>query len=57
MVVKTAVRVRADYERFPKDWIFHDRWGKVKNSKTKRGAIIHEEVGSRTTAWVPGWQK
>jgi formamidopyrimidine-DNA glycosylase len=56
-VVKKAVAVSADYERFPKAWLFHDRWGKVKNSKTSRGQIIHEEIGGRTTAWVPGWQK
>jgi len=57
-VVKKAVSVSADYERFPKTWLFHHRWGRVKNSKTSRGQkIIHEEVGGRTTAWVPGWQK
>ena len=56
-VVKKAVSVNADYERFPKNWIFHERWGKNKNAKTTRGKIIHEEVGGRTTAWVPEWQK
>ena len=56
-VVQKAVDVDADYERFPKDWIFQNRWGKVKNSKTLRGKIRHEEVGGRTTAWVPGWQR
>lgn len=56
-VIKKAVQVEADYERFPKSWLFHDRWGKVKNSKTARGAIQHDEVGGRTTAWVPVWQK
>lgn len=55
-VVKLAVKVSADYEQFPKDWIFHVRWGKAKDSKTRRGKIIHEEVGGRTTAWVPTWQ-
>ncbi len=57
MVVKKAVAAEADYERFPKTWLFHDRWGKVKNSKTLRGPIQHDEVGGRTTAWVPKWQK
>ncbi len=57
-VVKKAVKVQADYERFPKEWLFHHRWGKVKNSKTSRGhKIVHEEIGGRTTAWSPGWQK
>ena len=56
-VVRQAVKVEADYERFPKSWLFHERWGKVKNSKTKHGLIKHEDVGGRTTAWVPGWQR
>jgi formamidopyrimidine-DNA glycosylase len=57
-VVKKAVSVNADYERFPKTWLFHERWGKKKTAKTSRGhKIIHEEIGGRTTAWVPGWQK
>lgn len=56
-VVRKAVDVSADYERFPRSWIFHSRWGKAKNAKTSRGRIVFEEVGGRTTAWVPGWQK
>lgn len=57
-VVKKAVAVDADYHRFPKEWLFHERWGKVENSKTSRGhKIKHETVGGRTAAWVPGWQK
>jgi formamidopyrimidine-DNA glycosylase len=57
-VVKKAVDVSADYERFPKTWLFHHRWGKNKDAKTSRSQkIIHEEIGGRTTAWVPGWQK
>lgn len=56
-VVKKASSVDADYERFPKTWLFHERWGKVKNSKTSRGFIQHDEIGGRTTAWVPTWQK
>lgn len=56
-VVKKAVAVKADYEKFPKTWIFNERWGKSKTAKTLRGKILHEEIGGRTTAWVPGWQK
>lgn len=56
-VVKKAVQVNADYERFPKTWIFHERWGKSKNARTVRGKIVHEDIGGRTAAWVPGWQK
>ena len=57
-VVKKAVAVNADYEQFPKTWLFHERWGKNAEAVTSRGLkIIHEEIGGRTTAWVPGWQK
>lgn len=57
-VVKKAVDLSADYERFPKSWLFNERWGKVKDSKTSLGhKIIHEEIGGRTTAWVPQVQK
>lgn len=56
-VCKKAVSVDADYERFPKTWLFHERWGKKKTATTSRGLKIqHDEVGGRTTAWVPGWQ-
>lgn len=58
MVVKKAVAVDADYQRFPKAWLFHERWGKRKNAKTSKGQLIKfEEVGGRTTAWVPDVQK
>jgi len=56
-IVKTAVAANADYEQFPSTWLFHERWGKNKKANTKRGKIIHEEIGGRTTAWVPTWQK
>ena len=45
-VVKKAVKVHADYEQFPKTWLFHDRWGKTKGAKTSRGKILHEEIGN-----------
>jgi formamidopyrimidine-DNA glycosylase len=57
-VVKKAVSVDADYERFPKTWLFHERWGKSKTAKTSSGKkVIHEDIGGRTTAWVPQIQK
>jgi formamidopyrimidine-DNA glycosylase len=57
-VVKQAVKVGADYDKYPESWLFHHRWGKNKNAKTARGEkIIHEEIGGRTAAWVPGRQK
>lgn len=57
-VIKKAVSVQADYERFPKSWLFHHRWGKNQEARTHgRQKIIHEEVGGRTSAWVPGLQR
>ncbi len=57
-VVKQAVKVDADYDRFPVNWLFHHRWGKNKTAKTARGQkIIHEQIGGRTAAWVPSAQK
>lgn len=57
-VVRKAVAVGADYERFPRSWLFHHRWGKDQNARTQsRQKIIHEEIGGRTTAWVPRLQK
>jgi formamidopyrimidine-DNA glycosylase len=58
-VCKRAVDVSADYRRFPRGWLFHDRWGKVKGAVTshRRLAIRHDTVGGRTTAWVPERQR
>lgn len=53
-VVKRAVWVDADSDRFPKSWLFHVRWGKSSVAETKRSEKIEfDEVGGRTTAWVP----
>ncbi len=57
-VVEKAVHVRADYNSYPKTWIFHRRWGKDADAITARGErIVHETIGGRTTAWVPAVQK
>ena len=57
-VVETAVRARADSDRFPKTWLFHSRWGRQAGSITARGERIrHDTVGGRTTAWVPSVQR
>jgi formamidopyrimidine-DNA glycosylase len=53
-IVTFAVRVQADYDRYPKYWLFHYRWGKAKDAKDFKGRpILHETIGGRTTAWVP----
>ena len=57
-VLKHAVVVDADSDRFPRGWLFHRRWGRASGARTARGeAIIHATVGGRTTAWVPARQK
>lgn len=57
-VIRHAVAVNADSDRFPPGWLFHWRWGRVKNSKLPNGApIVHDTVGGRTTAWVPSRQR
>ena len=53
-VVQRAVDVDADKKRFPRAWLFHDRWGKEQGAVTRRGEPIEfTVVGGRTTAWVP----
>jgi formamidopyrimidine-DNA glycosylase len=57
-VIRRAVAENADSDRFPATWLFHHRWGRVKNSVTADGAaIVHDTVGGRTTAWVPSRQR
>jgi formamidopyrimidine-DNA glycosylase len=57
-VVKKAVALDADYQRYPNSWLFRHRWSKGKESYTSRGyEIVHDTIGGRTTAWVPAIQK
>ncbi|MEM7228780.1 MAG: DNA-formamidopyrimidine glycosylase family protein [Planctomycetota bacterium] len=57
-VIETAVKVNSDKKRFPKNWLFHQRWGKQEDARTKSGeAIEHVTIGGRTTAWVPSVQR
>jgi formamidopyrimidine-DNA glycosylase len=56
-VVATAVSVGGNSERFPRAWLFHDRWGRNAEARTTRGdRIRYATVGGRTTAWVPAVQ-
>ncbi len=56
-VVHTACAVNARKDGFPKDWLFHHRWGKVEGSKTSTGEVVEFlEIGGRTTAWAPARQ-
>ena len=53
-ILSKAIEVDADKNRFPRTWLFHDRWGKTKGAKTRRGEpITFDTVAGRTTAWVP----
>ncbi|MEA2552295.1 MAG: formamidopyrimidine-DNA glycosylase [Fimbriimonadaceae bacterium] len=57
-VLKTAVDASADSDKYPKSWLFHHRWGGSRGAeKIGRHQIVRDEVGGRTTAWVPALQK
>ena len=57
-VLDHAVKVGADKEQFPKSWLFHHRWGGAKGEDLIEGQqIVREQIGGRTTAWVPSRQK
>jgi formamidopyrimidine-DNA glycosylase len=57
-VLAHAVKVGAEHQRFPKSWLFEHRWGGARGAAQVAGqAIVREEVGGRTTAWVPTRQK
>jgi formamidopyrimidine-DNA glycosylase len=57
-VVQRAVDVDADSDRFPRDWLFHRRWGKDPRARAAGGhPIAFIEIAGRTTAWVPAVQR
>ncbi len=57
-VVTTSVRARSDSDRYPRTWLFHDRWGRSAGAVTARGERIrYDTIGGRTTAWVPTVQR
>ena len=67
-ICKEAVRCDADSERFPKEWLFHKRWGiKKRRGKDDDGKPLRTLKGGhpirvgdfagRTTLWVPALQK
>ena len=57
-VIRKAVAVDARKDRFPRNWLFHHRWGKQEGSTTARGEPIEFlTVAGRTTAWVPARQR
>jgi formamidopyrimidine-DNA glycosylase len=57
-VLARAVKVGADHHRFPASWLFPHRWGGSRGAAHVAGErIVREEVGGRTTAWVPTRQR
>ncbi|RYG31790.1 hypothetical protein EON81_22100, partial [bacterium] len=57
-VLAHAVRVEANYEHFPQEWLFHHRWGGGKGAeRIGEHEIVRETIGGRTTAWVPSLQR
>ena len=53
-VISHAVEFGADKEKFPATWLFHYRWGGAKGDELIDGqTIVREQIGGRTTAWVP----
>eukprot|EP00903_Cladosiphon_okamuranus_P009333 g8901.t1 len=61
-VCREACEARADYTVFPKEWLFHHRWGKGKSSEgaprvSSGHPITFDVVGGRTTAIVAALQK
>jgi len=57
-IVKKSIAVNANYDLYPKSWLFHHRWGKEEGAMTwKKGKIRFDTIGGRTTAWVPALQK
>ena len=53
-IIRKAVDVQSVSDRFPRSWLFHDRWGKSVGARTDRDEeIVFTTVAGRTTAWVP----
>ena len=57
-IIKRAVACGADDRRYPRTWLFHQRWGNNSDARTSKGhQIEHITLAGRTTAWVPDLQK
>ena len=56
-VIQTAVRANADKSRFPRGWLFHQRWGRNATASVRGRPVEHLTIGGRTTAWVPSIQR
>lgn len=54
-IVRRAVDSGARYDKFPRGWLFHNRWGK-RAGRCGSHEIQFDTIGGRTTAWVPAVQ-
>jgi formamidopyrimidine-DNA glycosylase len=52
-ILRKAIEVDADSSRFPETWLFHHRWGKKAQQTPTGERIQFDQIGGRTTAWVP----
>ena len=56
-IIEKSVEVNANSSKFPRTWLFHERWGKPEDALTRRGERIEIiTVAGRPTAWVPSAQ-
>lgn len=55
-ILQVAVKAGADASRFPRTWLFHHRWGKKAETTARGEPIVFDQIGGRTTAWVPSRQ-
>ena len=55
-VIRRAVLVRADGDRFPRSWLFHRRWNRRPGITARGETIRWETIAGRTAAWVPAVQ-
>ncbi len=57
VIVRRAVAVRSDSERYPPAWLFHRRWDARPGVTVRGDAIRRETIAGRTAAWVPAVQR
>ena len=56
-IVRRAVAVHSDSERYPPAWLFHRRWNARPGATVRGHAIRRETIAGRTAAWVPAVQR
>lgn len=55
-VLRRAVAVDADADRFPMRWLFHRRWDHHIGVSARGERLVRQKVGGRTTTWAPDRQ-